>query len=125
MYHLLLLPQKVRMTAIPSKLYRVMPDDASLLMILLDTNPFFWSTSNATSLSFPRFLLYTVGVLFRATSSTASTSLYWKRKFNHGNSSPNAYSYILCLHGSTDGPGQYVAIMNAIFSAQRQWYRAM
>ncbi|XP_042058189.1 general transcription and DNA repair factor IIH subunit TFB4-like isoform X2 [Salvia splendens] len=26
---------------------------------------------------------------------------------------------ILCLHGSPDGPGQYVAIMNSIFSAQR------
>ncbi|THG18632.1 hypothetical protein TEA_029956 [Camellia sinensis var. sinensis] len=26
---------------------------------------------------------------------------------------------ILCLHGSPDGPGQYVAVMNAIFSAQR------
>ncbi|KAK4477938.1 hypothetical protein RD792_017203 [Penstemon davidsonii] len=26
---------------------------------------------------------------------------------------------ILCLHGSPDGPGQYVAVMNSIFSAQR------
>ncbi|XP_020250720.1 RNA polymerase II transcription factor B subunit 4-like [Asparagus officinalis] len=26
---------------------------------------------------------------------------------------------ILCLHGSPDGPEQYVAVMNAIFSAQR------
>ncbi|CAL5348389.1 unnamed protein product [Camellia sinensis] len=34
------------------------------------------------------------------------------------NNSPKG-CFILCLHGSPDGPGQYVAVMNAIFSAQR------
>ncbi|XP_010999373.1 PREDICTED: uncharacterized protein LOC105107223 isoform X4 [Populus euphratica] len=39
------------MTSVPSKLYS---DDVSLLVVLLDTNPFFWTASS--SLSFSQFL---------------------------------------------------------------------
>ncbi|XP_061973219.1 general transcription and DNA repair factor IIH subunit TFB4 isoform X1 [Populus nigra] len=39
------------MTSVPSKLYS---DDVSLVVVLLDTNPFFWTTSS--SLSFSQFL---------------------------------------------------------------------
>lgn len=42
---------------------------------------------------------------------------YIQRVFRSGPLHPQPR--ILCLHGSPDGPGQYVAIMNAIFSAQR------
>ncbi|XP_030936471.1 general transcription and DNA repair factor IIH subunit TFB4-like [Quercus robur] len=31
----------------------------------------------------------------------------------------NIWEQILCVQGSSDGPEQYVAIMNSIFSAQR------
>ncbi|KAK2975998.1 hypothetical protein RJ640_024759 [Escallonia rubra] len=40
------------MTPVSSKLYK---DDVSLLMVLLDTNPFFWSTMKS-SLPFSKFL---------------------------------------------------------------------
>lgn len=42
---------------------------------------------------------------------------YIQRLFRSGPLHPQPR--ILCLHGSPDGPGQYVAVMNAIFSAQR------
>ncbi|XP_071708038.1 general transcription and DNA repair factor IIH subunit TFB4-like [Rutidosis leptorrhynchoides] len=42
---------------------------------------------------------------------------YIQRVFRSGSLHPQPR--ILCLHGSQDGPGQYVAIMNSIFSAQR------
>ncbi|PIM98902.1 hypothetical protein CDL12_28609 [Handroanthus impetiginosus] len=42
---------------------------------------------------------------------------YIQRVFRSGPLHPQPR--ILCLHGSPDGPGQYVAIMNSIFSAQR------
>ncbi|KEH34828.1 general transcription factor IIH subunit, putative [Medicago truncatula] len=42
---------------------------------------------------------------------------YIQRAFRSGPMHPQPR--ILCLQGSTDGPEQYVAIMNAIFSAQR------
>ncbi|XAR62794.1 hypothetical protein NMG60_11017674 [Bertholletia excelsa] len=164
-----------------SKLYT---DDVSLLMVLLDTNPFFWSTPNATSPSFSTFLSHVLAflnsvillnqlnqVVVIATgfntcdyvydssasgaapnprtesmlerleefvvkdeqlskedsvegigSSLLSGSLsmalcYIQRVFRSGPLHPQPR--ILCLHGSPDGPAQYVAIMNAIFSAQR------
>ncbi|KAK9945787.1 hypothetical protein M0R45_011286 [Rubus argutus] len=142
------------MASAPSKLYA---DDVSLLMVLLDTNPFFWSSS---SLPFSKFLshvltflnsilllnqLNQIVVLLRATiqaggfvikdeqlikegsgegipSSLLSGSLsmalcYIQRVFRSGPLHPQPR--ILCLQGSSDGPEQYVAIMNAIFSAQR------
>ncbi|XP_057504984.1 general transcription and DNA repair factor IIH subunit TFB4 [Actinidia eriantha] len=166
------------MTSVPSKLYT---DDVSLLMVLLDTNPFFWSAATATSLSFSKFLSHvlaflnsvlllnqlnqvvviatgfntcdyvfdsSVGSTQRAESllqkleafvvkdeqlgkevsvdgigsSLLSGSLsmalcYIQRIFRSGPLHPQPR--ILCLHGSPDGPEQYVAIMNAIFSAQR------
>nr|GME13271.1 RNA polymerase II transcription factor B subunit 4 [Ipomoea batatas] len=42
---------------------------------------------------------------------------YIQRVFRSGPLHPQPR--ILCIHGSPDGPGQYVAIMNSIFSAQR------
>ncbi|XP_054798694.1 general transcription and DNA repair factor IIH subunit TFB4 isoform X2 [Prosopis cineraria] len=172
------------MTSAPSKLYA---DDVSLLVVSLDTNPFFWSTF---SLPFSEFISHvlaflnsilllgqlnqivviatgcnscgyiydsssnnnhsseTVGMpalysnllqkleefvvkdeqLGRAqtpgaiASSLLSGSLsmalcYIQRIFRSGPLHPQPR--ILCLQGSPDGPEQYVAIMNAIFSAQR------
>ncbi|KAH7863410.1 hypothetical protein Vadar_017158 [Vaccinium darrowii] len=180
------------MTSVTPKLST---DDVSLLMVLLDTNPFFWSAANATSLSFSKFLSHVVAflnsvllinqlnqVVVIATgintcdyvydsaaagavpnqraeillqklvefvvkdeqlgkedsvngigSSLLSGSLsmalcYIQRVFRSGPLHPQPRSnlmkllvwwQILCLHGSPDGPEQYVAIMNAIFSAQR------
>ncbi|GMP79393.1 hypothetical protein CsSME_00034956 [Camellia sinensis var. sinensis] len=48
------------MTPVTQKLYT---DDVSLLMVLLDTNPFFWSTSKSTSLSFSNFLSHVLAFL--------------------------------------------------------------
>ncbi|KAL2892928.1 General transcription and DNA repair factor IIH subunit TFB4 [Bienertia sinuspersici] len=42
---------------------------------------------------------------------------YIQRVFRSGPLHPQPR--ILCLHGSPDGPEQYVAVMNSIFSAQR------
>ncbi|KAF7114238.1 hypothetical protein RHSIM_RhsimUnG0093400 [Rhododendron simsii] len=159
-------------------------DDVSLLMVLIDTNPFFWSAENTTSILFSKFLAHVVAflnsvlllnqlnqVVVIATgintcdyvydsaaagalpnqraesllqklvefvvkdeqlakedsvdgigSSLLSGSLsmalcYIQRVFRSGPHHPQPR--ILCLHGSPDGPEQYVAIMNAIFSAQR------
>ncbi|KAL9234674.1 hypothetical protein vseg_009518 [Gypsophila vaccaria] len=165
-------------------------DDVSLVVILLDTNPYFWSSSS--SLSFSLFLshvlsfvnsilllnqlnqvviiatgynscdyvfdsstlssinqssgnarmpgfcdeviknvdeflnaderLSTVDANYGAGSSLLSGSLsmamcYIQRVFRSGPLHPQPR--ILCLHGSPDGPEQYVSVMNAIFSAQR------
>ncbi|XP_059451805.1 general transcription and DNA repair factor IIH subunit TFB4 [Corylus avellana] len=172
------------MASAPSKLYA---DDVSVLVVLLDTNPFFWS-----SFAFPfskflsHFLSFLNSILVLnqlnqvvviatgcnscdyiydssmatspsiesgrmpalcsdllqkleefvtrdehlgkqdslgpTTSSLLSGSLsmalcYIQRIFRSGPLHPQPR--ILCLQGSSDGPEQYVAIMNAIFSAQR------
>ncbi|EOY16262.1 Basal transcription factor complex subunit-related isoform 2 [Theobroma cacao] len=172
------------MASAPSKLYA---DDVSLVVVLVDTNPFFWS---ASSLSFSQFLSHVLAFLNailtlnqlnqvvviatgynscnyifdsssdlnqsfengrmpvmcssllqkleeflikdeqlskevpegRIKSSLLSGSLsmalcYIQRVFRSGALHP--HPRILCLQGSPDGPEQYVAIMNAIFSAQR------
>ncbi|KAJ7959126.1 putative General transcription factor IIH subunit [Quillaja saponaria] len=172
------------MASAPSKLYT---DDVSLLVVLMDTNPFFWSTF---SLQFSDFLSHVLtflnsilllnqlnqvvviatgrnscGYIYDSSttsdhgletgtmpalssnlllkleefvdkdeqlgkvdsegaiaSSLLSGSLsmalcYIQRVFRSGPLHPQPR--ILCLHGSPDGPEQYVAIMNAIFSAQR------
>ncbi|KAK6277340.1 hypothetical protein POUND7_017663 [Theobroma cacao] len=179
------------MASAPSKLYA---DDVSLVVVLVDTNPFFWS---ASSLSFSQFLSHVLAFLNailtlnqlnqvvviatgynscnyifdsssdlnqsfengrmpvmcssllqkleeflikdeqlskevpegRIKSSLLSGSLsmalcYIQRVFRSGALHPhprftNICGQILCLQGSPDGPEQYVAIMNAIFSAQR------
>ncbi|KAJ0806275.1 putative TFIIH subunit Tfb4/GTF2H3, von Willebrand factor A-like domain superfamily [Helianthus annuus] len=166
------------MTPVSSKQYA---DDVSLLMVLIDTNPLFWS-STAASLSFSKFLSQVLSfvnsvlllnqlnqVMVIATglnscdyiydsssgpttpmfetllqkledfvakdeelnkddsvdgigSSLLSGSLsmalcYIQRVFRSGSLHPQPR--ILCMHGSQDGSGQYVAIMNSIFSAQR------
>ncbi|RAL42480.1 hypothetical protein DM860_016767 [Cuscuta australis] len=167
------------MASAPSKLYT---DDVSLLMVTIDTNPFFWSSmKNSDSFNFSIFLSHVISflnsilllnqlnqVVVIATgynsceyvfdssepsnqraermletlqefldkdeslsqeysvdgvgSSLLSGSLsmalcYIQRVFRSGPLHP--HPRILCLHGSPDGPGQYVAIMNSIFSAQR------
>ncbi|XP_021284095.1 RNA polymerase II transcription factor B subunit 4 isoform X2 [Herrania umbratica] len=172
------------MASAPSKLYA---DDVSLVVVLVDTNPFFW---RASSLSFSQFLSHVLAFLNailtlnqlnqvvviatgynscnyifdsssdlnqsfengrmpvmcssllqkleeflikdeqlskevpegRIKSSLLSGSLsmalcYIQRVFRSGALHP--HPRILCLQGSPDGPEQYVAIMNAIFSAQR------
>ncbi|XP_062018776.1 general transcription and DNA repair factor IIH subunit TFB4 [Rosa rugosa] len=172
------------MASVPSKLYA---DDVSLLMVLLDTNPFFWSSS---SLPFSKFLSHVLtflnsilllnqlnqvvviatgysscsyiydsasapshgsdqgrmpalcsnllqkleefvtedeqllkeasaeGIPSSLLSGSLSMALcYIQKVFRSGPMHPQPR--ILCLQGSSDGPDQYVAIMNAIFSAQR------
>ncbi|KAJ4770653.1 Basal transcription factor complex subunit-related family protein [Rhynchospora pubera] len=171
------------MASAPSKLYQ---DDVSLVVALLDTNPFFWA---AASLPFSEFLHHVIpfinsllllnqlnrvvliatgtsscGYIFDsgdgnasgnsnavcsgiikkledfvgkdskigkgsngdgtrpAISSLLSGSLslalcYIQRIFRSGTRHPQPR--ILCLQGSPDGPEQYVAVMNSIFSAQR------
>ncbi|KAL1191138.1 General transcription and DNA repair factor IIH subunit TFB4 [Cardamine amara subsp. amara] len=174
------------MASVASKLYS---DDVSLLVLLLDTNPFFWST---TSITFSQFLSHVLAFLNavmglnqlnqvvviatgysscdyiydssstssnhgtgngmpalfssllekledfvtkdeelskeknvskdRVASSLLSGSLsmalcYIQRVFRSGHLHPQPR--ILCLQGSQDGPEQYVAVMNSIFSAQR------
>ncbi|KAI3435056.1 uncharacterized protein J3R85_006474 [Psidium guajava] len=168
------------MASAPSKLYAV-------LVVLLDTNPFFWS---ASSLPFSKFISHVISFLnsilllnqlnqivviatghnccdyvYDSSSPTNRSSgtgklpapsadllekleefvirdekllkqepegpivssllsgslsmalCYIQRVFRSGLLHP--HPRILCLHGSQDGPEQYVAIMNAIFSAQR------
>lgn len=177
------------MAPVASKIYT---DDVSLVVILLDTNPYFCASSS--SLSFSNFLSHVLSfvksilllnqlnqVVIIATgyntcsyifdssvsSSTSTTQTsgnagmpafcvelldklenflnrdeklstsdavdgvgssllsgslsmalcYIQRVFRSGPLHPQPR--ILCLHGSPDGPEQYVAVMNAIFSAQR------
>ncbi|MED6197607.1 RNA polymerase II transcription factor B subunit 4, partial [Stylosanthes scabra] len=177
------------MPSAPSKLYS---DDVSLLVVTLDTNPFFWSTF---SFPFSEFLSHVLAflnsilllsqlnqVVVIATGCNSCTYLYDSSSDkSHGSttgSMPSLYSdllhnlevflardqqlakprgnaaagaggappssllsgslsmalcyiqrafrsghihpqpRILCLQGSADGPEQYVAIMNSIFSAQ-------
>ncbi|KAF3652721.1 hypothetical protein FXO37_17380 [Capsicum annuum] len=177
------------MTPVSSKLYA---DDVSLLMVLIDTNPYFWSSmNNNTSFTFSKFLSHVLAFLnsilllnqmnqvvviasgynscdyvFDSSTSSmqraecllekledfvdkdeslsreesvdgvgfsllsgslsmalgiASLDLFElldiQRVFRSGPLHPQPR--ILCLHGSPDGPGQYVAVMNSIFSAQR------
>ncbi|PWA83496.1 basal transcription factor complex subunit-related protein [Artemisia annua] len=166
------------MTSVTTKQYT---DDVSLLMVLVDTNPLFWS-STTTSFSFSKFLSQLLSFLnsilllnqlnqvvviasgFNSCDYVYDSSLgptnqrvetllqkleefvskdeelnrddsvdgigssllsgalsmalcYIQRVFRSGSLHPQPR--ILCLHGSQDGPGQYVAIMNSIFSAQR------
>lgn len=174
-------------SAMPSASTKLYADDVSLLVLLLDTNPFFWTTS---SLPFSKFLSSVLTLLnsilllnqinqvvviatgcnscdyiydsslstnpgavngimpalcsellqkleefvtrdeqlgeqqsLGATvSSLLSGSLsmalcYIQRVFRSGPLHP--HPRILCVQGSSDGPEQYVAIMNSIFSAQR------
>ncbi|XP_022768205.1 RNA polymerase II transcription factor B subunit 4-like isoform X4 [Durio zibethinus] len=166
------------MAPAPSKLYA---DDVSLVVVLLDTNPFFWSSS---SLSFSQFLSHVLAffnailtlnqlnqVVVIATGYNSCDYIFdsssdLNRSFENGRmpvmcssllqkleeflikdeqfskEEPDgrikssllsgSLSMALCyiqrvfrsgaLHphprGSPDGPEQYVAIMNAIFSAQ-------
>nr|CAD1840668.1 unnamed protein product [Ananas comosus var. bracteatus] len=180
------------MTAAQSKLYS---DDVSLIVVLLDTNPFFWAASASGNLPFSNFLNQVIPFLnsllllnqhnqvvliatgvnscdyiydsaeaggrnsvdaanVAAISSTILNRLenfvtkdarlakgsdkaaaggngissllsgslsialcYIQRVFRSGARHPEPR--ILCLQGSPDGPEQYVAVMNAIFSAQR------
>ncbi|XP_020091839.1 RNA polymerase II transcription factor B subunit 4 isoform X5 [Ananas comosus] len=180
------------MTAAQSKLYS---DDVSLIVVLLDTNPFFWAASTSGNLPFSNFLNQVIPFLnsllllnqhnqvvliatgvnscdyiydsaeaggrnsidaanVAAISSTILNRLenfvtkdarlakgsdkaaaggngissllsgslsialcYIQRVFRSGARHPEPR--ILCLQGSPDGPEQYVAVMNAIFSAQR------
>ncbi|KAK6939866.1 TFIIH subunit Tfb4/GTF2H3 [Dillenia turbinata] len=179
------------MSPAPSVASKLYADDVSLLMVLVDTNPFFWGTAaaNSSSLSFSSFLSHVLAFLnsihlvnqlnhvvviatgfnscqcvydssettnrisddglpavylkllhnleefvnndekmckndFQTglTSSLLSGSLsmalcYIQRVFRSGPLHPQPR--ILCIQGSPDGPEQYVAIMNSIFSAQR------
>ncbi|KAI4367162.1 hypothetical protein MLD38_022930 [Melastoma candidum] len=172
--------------AAPSKMYA---DDVSVVVVLLDANPFFWSSA-ASPLPFSSFLSHVLPFLNsvllmnqmnqlvviatgrnycdyiydssaptnRKTGNGKMTALscdlvakleefvvkdeklgkgesngavmssllsgslsmalcFIQRIFRSGTFHP--HPRILCLHGSPDGPEQYVAIMNAIFSAQR------
>ncbi|KAG8493894.1 hypothetical protein CXB51_011323 [Gossypium anomalum] len=178
------------MASAPSKLYA---DDVSLVVVLLDTNPFFWSSS---SLSFSQFLSHVLAFLnailtlnqlnqvvviatgYNSCDYVFDSSSDLNRSFENGRMPvmcssllqkleeflikdeqlskeepegkiksslfSGSLSMALCcilsgvlmrhyffdrvfrsgaLHphprGSPDGPEQYVAIMNAIFSAQR------
>ncbi|XP_015583168.1 general transcription and DNA repair factor IIH subunit TFB4 isoform X2 [Ricinus communis] len=168
------------MASVPSKLYS---DDVSLVMVLLDTNPFFWTTS---SLPFSQFLSHVLAFLnsilllnqlnqvvviangYNSCDYIYDSSLVMNHSSDEGRI-PALYSDLLqkledfmirdeklgkgeeskrkiassllsgslsmalCyiqrifrsgpLHpqprGSPDGPEQYVAVMNSIFSAQR------
>ncbi|CAL5202971.1 unnamed protein product [Lathyrus oleraceus] len=172
------------MPSAPSKNYT---DDVSLLVVTLDTNPFFWSdfpshfsdflsqvlaflnsiillgqlnqvvviatgcnscsyvydsssnknhaSTNGTMPALYSNLLHNLDEFIAndkqltkahepgtVPSSLLSGSLskalcYIQRAFRSGPMHPQPR--ILCLQGSPDGPEQYVAIMNAIFSAQR------
>ncbi|XP_028757538.1 general transcription and DNA repair factor IIH subunit TFB4 [Neltuma alba] len=172
------------MTSAPSKLYA---DDVSLLVVSLDTNPFFWS---AFSFPFSEFISHVLAflnsilllnqlnqIVVIATGCNSCSYIYdSSSESNHGSETvgmPALYSTllqkleefvakdeqlgkaqtqgaiassllsgslsmalcyiqrifrsgplhpqprILCLQGSPDGPEQYVAVMNGIFSAQR------
>ncbi|GAA0153512.1 general transcription factor [Lithospermum erythrorhizon] len=165
------------MTSVSSKLPT---DDVSLLVVIIDTNPLFWTTLNS-NFGFSEFLSHVLsflnsilllnqlnqvvviatgiswcdyvydsstcvskraetlldkleefvekdeslstedsadGVAPSLLSGSLSMALcYIQRVFRSGSLHPQPR--ILCLHGSPDGPGQYVSVMNAIFSAQR------
>ncbi|WRX30523.1 TFIIH subunit Tfb4/GTF2H3 - like 1 [Theobroma cacao] len=167
------------MASAPSKLYA---DDVSLVVVLVDTNPFFWS---ASSLSFSQFLSHVLAFLnailtlnqlnqvvviatgYNSCNYIFDSSSDLNQSFENGRMPvmcssllqkleeflikdeqlskevpegrikssllSGSLSMALCyiqrvfrsgaLHphprGSPDGPEQYVAIMNAIFSAQR------
>ncbi|XP_074263575.1 general transcription and DNA repair factor IIH subunit TFB4 [Silene latifolia] len=178
------------MPAMASSAPKNFADDVSLVVVLLDTNPFFWSSSTSLSfsalfshvLSFVNSILLlnqlnqvviiatgynTCDYIFDSSvsgsvnqssgdarmpgfceevirnfeeflsedeklsgsdvvdgvgSSLLSGALsmamcYIQRVFRSGPLHPQPR--ILCLHGSPDGPEQYVSVMNAIFSAQR------
>ncbi|CAO2033833.1 unnamed protein product [Urochloa humidicola] len=171
------------MTSAHSKLYS---DDVSLVVVVVDTNPFFWATAGLPFADFFANLVHFVNSLLllnhlnrvvviaagvssctyifdssdagpagsagvtatfdkasrkveefiaqdaRATegngvspanaasllSGALSLALcYIQRIFRSGTRHPQPR--ILCLQGSPDGPEQYVAVMNSIFSAQR------
>ncbi|KAF1865007.1 hypothetical protein Lal_00004380 [Lupinus albus] len=173
------------MPSAPSKLYS---DDVSLLVVTLDTNPFFWSTFSVPFSDFLSqvlaflnsiLLLSQLNQLVVIATGCNSCGYVYDSASSKNHVSPTAsmpalYSnllhnleqfvardqklskpdhdtrgivpasllsgslsmslccillidncfilhllIILCLQGSADGPEQYVAIMNAIFSAQR------
>ncbi|XP_066329180.1 general transcription and DNA repair factor IIH subunit TFB4-like isoform X2 [Miscanthus floridulus] len=174
------------MTSAHSKLYS---DDVSLVVVVVDTNPFFWAAA-AAALPFADFFAHLIhfvnSILLlnhlnrvvviaagvsscayildssdvspsggvgisdtfdrasrkaeefiaqdaRATAGNGSVAsanaasllsgalslalCYIQRIFRSGTRHPQPR--ILCLQGSPDGPEQYVAVMNSIFSAQR------
>ncbi|XP_072982270.1 general transcription and DNA repair factor IIH subunit TFB4 [Typha latifolia] len=174
-------------TSSQSKLYS---DDVSLVVLLVDINPFFWASSNGgTTLPFSTFLNQVIpfmnsllllnqlnhvvliatgvyscsyiydseeggggghvpavcseilgkleefvakdgrlgkgsdrvspggGVASLLSGSLSLALCYIQRVFRSGARHPQPR--IVCLQGSPDGPEQYVAVMNAIFSAQR------
>ncbi|XP_047311129.1 general transcription and DNA repair factor IIH subunit TFB4 [Impatiens glandulifera] len=169
----------------PAKLApKIYTDDVSLLLVLLDINPFFWTSVEDSSLPFSKLLSHVLaflnsilllnqlnhvvviatgfntcdyvydssmeeagsnqraegllqklqdfvvkdekmskvdlvdGVGSSLLSGALSMALcYIQRVFRSGSLHPQPR--ILCLQGSPDGPEQYVAIMNGIFSAQR------
>ncbi|RLM78359.1 general transcription factor IIH subunit 3 isoform X1 [Panicum miliaceum] len=172
------------MTSAHSKLYS---DDVSLVVVVVDTNPFFWAAAALPFADFFANLVHFVNSLLllnhlnrvvviaagvsscayifdssdaspsggvgvtatfdkasrkveefiaqdaRATAGNSSvasanaasllsgalslTLCYIQRIFRSGTRHPQPR--ILCLQGSPDGPEQYVAVMNSIFSAQR------
>ncbi|GJM90093.1 hypothetical protein PR202_ga06340 [Eleusine coracana subsp. coracana] len=175
------------MTSSLSKLYS---DDVSLVVVVVDTNPFFWAASALPFADFFSHLVHFVNSILllnhlnrvvviaagvsscayvfdssdasapggagvaatfdktsckmkefieqdaRATKGNSSVDsgnaasllsgalslalCYIQRIFRSGTRHPQPrVSNILCLQGSQDGPEQYVAVMNSIFSAQR------
>ncbi|PUZ73854.1 hypothetical protein GQ55_1G021300 [Panicum hallii var. hallii] len=172
------------MTSAHSKLYS---DDVSLVVVVVDTNPFFWAAAALPFADFFANLVHFVNSLLllnhlnrvvviaagvsscayifdsndaspsggvgvmatfdkasrkveefiaqdaRATAGNSSVAsanaasllsgalslalCYIQRIFRSGTRHPQPR--ILCLQGSPDGPEQYVAVMNSIFSAQR------
>ncbi|KAK3152047.1 hypothetical protein QOZ80_2BG0153600 [Eleusine coracana subsp. coracana] len=172
------------MTSSLSKLYS---DDVSLVVVVVDTNPFFWAASALPFADFFSHLIHFVNSILllnhlnrvvviaagvsscayifdssdasapggagvaatfdktsrkvkefieqdaRATKGNSSVDsgnaasllsgalslalCYIQRIFRSGTRHPQPR--ILCLQGSQDGPEQYVAVMNSIFSAQR------
>ncbi|KAF7083081.1 hypothetical protein CFC21_091471 [Triticum aestivum] len=172
------------MTSAHSKLYS---DDVSLVVVVVDTNPFFWAGAALPFADFLSHLIHFVNSLLllsnlnhvviiaagvsscayvfdsgnagasgaadvaetlgkasrkmeefikqdaRETASNGTVAdggaaslfsgalslalCYIQRIFRSGTRHPQPR--ILCLQGSPDGPEQYVAVMNSIFSAQR------
>ncbi|XP_066321115.1 LOW QUALITY PROTEIN: general transcription and DNA repair factor IIH subunit TFB4-like [Miscanthus floridulus] len=172
------------MTSAHSKLYS---DDVSLVVVVVDTNPFFWAAAALPFADFFAHLIHFVNSILllnhlnrvvviaagvsscayildssdaspsggvgvsdtfdrasrkaeefiaqdaRATAGNGSVAsanaasllsgalslalCYIQRIFRSGTRHPQPR--ILCLQGSPDGPEQYVAVMNSIFSAQR------
>ncbi|KAL6509612.1 hypothetical protein OROGR_022922 [Orobanche gracilis] len=155
------------MTPVSAKLYA---DDVSLLVVLVDTNPFFWNSVKST-IPFSKFLSHILAFLNSILLVNQQNQLVviatghnycdyvfdspapqsqnlraehllqkleefvdkdeslcredsvdgprYSEGVSIGATSSPASDMILCLHGSPDGPGQYVSIMNSIFSAQR------